>query len=222
MKLRTRTRALLVGLAGLAVSGLAADRAGALAYTIDGNTSLSGLQPITINQSGVVGQILPVTSTAGTNICLAGSCSNPTAQDWLLFQVVLSTGSAAVDEIGGSSVGVSVVLGVGHYSDPNETPTAGQVVASQGLIDYADGVVGPGNLEAGETTDRLFVTFNLGALPGPGLPALMIPAGTASFMISSGANFSVSGAIVQIPEPGLLGALAGLLGLAAAGHRLRR
>ena len=78
------------------------------------------------------------------------------------------------------------------------------------------------NLDAGETTDRLFAAYSpVGSLPGPGIFPVIPPA-TASFMISEagGTNFSVTGTIVLVPEPTtalLLGA--GLLGLAMVGRR---
>jgi len=171
--------------------------------------------------SGVLGTLLPVTDASGTSICLGGSCTDPTSQDWLLVQFVLGPGSADVDQIGIGAVG-SNALGSGHFDDPDETPTGGSVASGVAQIDYDHLNLGSAlNLEAGETSDRLFAAFASGDLPGPGLPCCAIPPGTASFSISSGANFSVQGAIVAVPEPAVL-LLVGpglLLGLGAAARQ---
>jgi hypothetical protein len=69
-----------------------------------------------------------------------------------------------------------------------------------------------GNLEAGETSVRLFLTF--------ANETSLVEFDTVSFMISAGTDFTVQGQI--IPEPGtmiLLGS--GLLGLAGWSRRKR-
>ena len=192
-----------------------ASTAHALAYTISSSIAFSN--------SGVSGTINPVTDLTGTSICLAGACTSSVAQDWLIVSVTLNGGSGAVDQIDIAAAGVSAVVGAGHYSDPSETPTAGSIpIASIARFSYDNPNVSALNLQAGESTDRLFAAFSpIGSLPGPGIPPV-IPAGTASFMLSKagGANFSVTGSIVLVPEPGtaLLMGL-GVLGLALAGRR---
>ena len=171
---------------------------------------------------GISGTIDPVASLAGANICLAGVCGTSASHDWLVFTVTLNPGSAAVDTIDASAAGVSTVTGLGHFSDPDETPTGGSVpIASIARFFYVGGTPPvPANLQANETTDRLFGVFTLGSLPGPGVGP--IPPGTASFMIgkAGGSNFSVQGTIVAIPEPGTLALLgAGLLGLGLTSRR---
>ncbi len=191
-----------------------AGTAGAATYTLSA--------PIVINAgnnggSGVLGTILPETDSSGGSLTLAGV--GPGGLDLLLFRVQLSAGSADVDQVGASTIGVAVALGAGHFLDPDETPTGGSIAGDAGLLDYDHLNLGSAlNLEAGETTDRLFVTFALGALPGPGLPPIF-PPGTASFMISSGANFSVQGGIVLIPEPTALLLLGSALALLAFARR---
>jgi hypothetical protein len=189
-----------------------------LAYTISSSIAFSN--------SGVSGTINPVTSLSGTSLCLAGVCTSSVAQDWLLVSVTLNGGSGAIDQFDLSAAGVTAVVGVGHFSDPGETPTAGSIpIGSIARISYDNPNISALNLQAGETTDRLFAAFSpLGSLPGPGIPP-PIPPGTASFMISKagGANFSVTGSIVLVPEPGTLLLMGGgLFGLGLAGRRSRR
>ncbi|MEM9176339.1 MAG: PEP-CTERM sorting domain-containing protein, partial [Myxococcota bacterium] len=66
----------------------------------------------------------------------------------------------------------------------------------------------------------LAVAFNLGDLPPPGIGPVQILADMATFMISSGADFSVNALVVPVPEPGtaLLFGL-GLAGLATIRKR---
>ena len=183
----------------------------ALEYT------LSAVVPFNNVTLGISGTLNPVASLAGANICLAGVCGNAATHDWFLFTMTLNGGSAAVNQIDMSAAGLATVTGLGHFTDAGETPTGGLVpVASIARFNYTDPTPpGPLNLQAGETTDRLFAAVTWGTLPGPGIPP-PIPPGTASFMIgkAGGSNFSVQGSIVLIPEPGTLALLgAGLLGL---------
>lgn len=150
--------------------------------------------------SGVLGEIRGVTDVTGSFTCLAGTCGDITTQDWLVFEMELFAGSADVDELGVAAIG-ETAIGMGAFNDPNETPQSGVLSANGGLFDYDHLVTSGLNLEAGETTDRLFLVFALGDLPGAGLPPFFDP-GTASFMISSGTNFSVTAPVV--PEPATL------------------
>ncbi len=213
-------RKLAFGLAASLLAIGAPSGAGATAYTVSAPISITASNN---GGTGVLGTILPVTIVSGTSLCLGGTCTSPVLQDWLLFGISLSAGSAPVDQIGVGVPGVGTVVGVGHFADPfQETPTGGAVAGSVGTINYDYLATSPLNLQAGELSDRLFGAFALGALPGPGIFPI-IPAGTVSFMISSGSNFSVSTTMaLAIPEPTtalLLGA--GLAGLAVAGRRRR-
>lgn len=210
--MRKHIVALVVGASLVAWSS----SAWALAYTISSSIAFSS--------GGISGTINPVTNVTGATICLTGSCTNAVSQDWLVVSVTLNGGSGAVDQIDVSAAGVTTVVGVGHFSDPAETPQSATIAGttSIGRYSYDTPNVSALNLQAGETTDRLFVAYSpVGSLPGPGIFPV-VPPGTASFMLSkaSGASFSVSGSIVVIPEPGtvLLMGL-GLLGLALAGRR---
>jgi len=201
---------------GAALS-IASSSAWALAYTISTSVAFSN--------GGISGTIDPVTNLSGTAICLAGTCTSSAAQDWLLVSITLNGGSGAVDRIDYSAMSVSAIVGIGHFSDPDETPTSGLIpIASIARFNYDNPNNSALNLQAGETTDRLFAAFSpLGSLPGPGFPPV-IPAGTASFTISKagGANFSVQGSIVLVPEPGTLLLLGGgVLGLGFSGRRRR-
>lgn len=187
----------------------------ALAYTISSSVAFSN--------GGINGTIDPVTDLSGTTVCLDGTCTSSAAQDWLLVSVTLNGDSGAIDRIDFSAAGVFAIVGIGHFSDPDETPTSGVLPsASIARFNYDNPNSSALNLQAGETTDRLFAAFSpLGSLPGPGIFPVISP-GTASFTISkaSGANFSVQGSIVLVPEAGTLLLLGGgMLGLGFAGRR---
>jgi len=209
--MRKHAVALIVG----AALSIWSSSAWALAYTI--------AAPVAFSNGGISGTINPVTNLTGTTICLAGTCGSTVTHDWLLVTVTLNGGSGAVDQFDISASGVTTAVGLGHYTDPDETPTSGlNPVTSISRFNYDNPNVSALNLQAGETTDRLFGVYSpVGSLPGPGIPP-PIPPGTASFMISKagGANFSVQGSIVLVPEPGTLLLLGGgLLGLGLAGRR---
>jgi hypothetical protein len=184
---------------------------------------VNGVTPFNNVTLGISGTINPVASLAGAINCLALACGTSASHDWLVFTITLNGGSAAVDTIDASAVGLATITGLGHFTDPDETPTGGSVpIASIARFAYVDnGVTIPSEyLDAGETTDRLFAAFTLGTLPGPG--AGPIPPGTANFMIgkAGGSNFSQMAPIVAIPEPGTLALLgAGLLGLGLTSRR---
>ncbi len=190
----------------------------ALAYTISSSLAFS--------TGGVSGTINPVTSLTGTSLCLAGTCGTDVSHDWLLVTVTLNGGSDPVDQIDMSEPGVSTVTGAGHFTDPDETPTSGAVpVTSIARFNYDNPNISALNLQAGETSDRLFGVWSLGSVPGGAFGP--VPAGTVNFMISeanSANDFTVtgSGSIVLIPEPSTLLLLGGgLFGLGLAGRQRR-
>ncbi len=212
--MRKHAVALIVG----AALSFWSSSAWALAYTISSSLAFS--------TGGVSGTINPVTDLTGTTICLAGTCGSTVTHDWLLVTVTLNGGSDPVDQIDMSAVGVAVgVVGVGHFTDPGETPTSGVLGGTSiARFNYDNPNISALNLQAGETTDRLFGAWSpVGKLPGPGLGPF--PPGTANFMISeanSANDFTVtgSGSIVLVPEPGTLLLLGGgLFGLGLAGRR---
>jgi len=191
----------------------------ALAYTPSSSVAFSG--------AGATGTIDPVASLSGTTVCLAGTCGGGVTDDYLVFTVTVTTGY--LDEIvlarGAPSVSVA---GLGHYSaDPGLAPLSGSISpATLARFNYgaattvvADNLGGTGNVP--ETSDRLFVAFALGALPGPGqISPFVVPPGTVSFMLSAATDFTVTGIAVLVPEPGtLLLVGGGLLELGLAGRR---
>jgi PEP-CTERM motif len=213
--MRKHAVALIVG----AALSLWSSSAWALAYTISSS--------VAFNTGGVSGTINPVTNITGTTICLAGVCGSSVTHDWLLVTVTLNGGSDPVDRIDMSVAGVATgAVGAGHFTDPAETPTSGAVPSGSLLrFEYDNPNISALNLQAGETTDRLFGVWSpVGKLPGPGIPP-PIPPGTANFSISeanSANDFSVQRSIVLVPEPGtwlMLGG--GLIGLSWASRRSR-
>ncbi|GEM_PF-6085109 len=203
--------ALLAGLVGLLLPSVS----GAAAFSIDA--------PVAINDagSGVIGTLSPVPFFPPGPITTFGTFSG----DILLVEFSLAAGSADVDQLGISGVGVSAIGGIFYPNTGTQAPnqTAGQATEFQGsslIFNFEHLATAAGNLQAGESTGVLGVVFNVGDLPPPGLLGGAILADTAQFMISSGADFSVNALVVPVPEPGtalLLG-----LGLAGLASSLRK
>jgi hypothetical protein len=138
-------------------------------------------------------------------------------QDILVVRVTLAAVSAPVDQVGiaafstpfvGNPVGVSLFdIDTGQAADGfNASP----FVLIAGVFDFGFGVGGAANLEQGETSYRLAVSFG---------PAGALAVGNnANFMISSGTDFTVQGPIIPEPATGLLVA-GGLVGLGLVRRR---
>jgi hypothetical protein len=164
--------------------------ASALAFTLDSTVFLNDAG------TGVVGELRPVddgfgtTDTSGTHTDFG--TVNFATQDIFVVDLVLSAGSSPVDAIG---IAVAVApfaapIGGGYFDDGGSLITPSAVAVNFGgfsfLVEYSFAPI----LAAGETTVRLFATYATGMAIGQ----------AASFMVSSGTNFSSGGTIV--PEPG--------------------
>ena len=173
-----------------------AEPARAIPYT------LAAAIPITGSESGnpgVVGSLEPV--------ALDGSLSDPLGltdgdvsfltNDVFLVRLVLASGSAPVDSLGigaNSTPFFGNPVGAGAYADASQAPSG--VTASSltlmGLFDFI-----PDTLDAGESSVRLFVTYN------PVGSALAVGS-VANFMIHSGTTFTVQGTMIPEPRSALL------------------
>ena len=133
-------------------------------------------------------------------------------QDVFVFEVELLSLSGSVDEIG---LGISTSPlfgfpdGAGVLTGAGVTP--GSVTVSPFVTLSANWFFTATNLLAGQTTVRLFATYNSSPVLNDTL--------TASFMISSGIDASFLSAIAPEPSAALLLSLAGI---GAALHRRRR
>jgi len=221
ISMRGVTRSLLAATAALlAIPSLAA----AASYTIAG--------PIAINDagSGVIGTLNPVNvigAASGSQVTIGSyTTASDLGIDVLLFELTLSPGSADVDQLGVGGAGVFPIGGAYYAASGTQNPnqTAGsalELLSSTVNFNFEHLSTAAGNLQAGESTGILAVSFNLGDLPPPGIGPLQILADTATFMISSGADFSINALVTPvIPEPGtalLIGL--GLAGLAGRGRR---
>lgn len=193
---------------------------------------------ITDATSGVIGSIDPVLSAIGTVGNFDGAAPNFT-NDFLIFDVTLAAGSTPIDQItvsltanGGPPLGEPTTTG--YFSDAGQAPNGTtaphtqeitndpliQIIpfpigTGQGIFDFDWGGSSAGNLQAGETTVRLFVIFStsMDLLENTAVGFMISPVGAA--------DYTVQGQI--IPEPGtilLLGS--GLVALGMGQRRRRR
>ena len=173
--------------------------------------------------SGVFGTILPVAGFApGSVFTTAGTFGDSQSQDILYVEIVLDSGSASLDQFGIGGAG-AFALGGGFLAgsgtqDPNDLDEPIISITSSAVFNFDHLGGGSGNLDAGESSGILGASFALGDLPPIGIGPGLILADMASFMLSAGANFSVQGLVVPIPEPGT----ALLVGLGIAGLASRR
>jgi hypothetical protein len=178
-------------------SFLLAQGAWATAFTLDSALVVTdGTNSVTIN---------PVSNTAGTTTCAGGPCD--LSGDILLFSVTVNSG--VIDEIGASFLAFAFLSDAGAFNDPDATPSGISTVGgTQGIWDFD-----APNMNPGDTSDRLFITYAAGTLS---------TSFGASFMVqpSGGLIFSNSGGLVALPAPGTIALLAGsLVGLAISRRR---
>ena len=201
------------------------------------------LAPIVIDGTeggnpGVLGTINPVTDpmlnqgtlglVSGNIDSMGGTGTHTGLLDFFIFDVTLDLGSTSIDEINVSLFSDPLLgnpIGTGAFSgnagDIDAGMQAPDVVINSpqpglgGIFRFDLGGATAGNINGGETTVRLFMTYSSGE-------ALALQEFQyATFSISSGTDFTVQGQI--LPEPGtmlLLGS--GLVGIGARQVRRKR
>lgn len=188
-------RVLLVALFALAV----ANGAGATAFTLSSTVPFD-------DGNGTAGNLLPVANLAGTPDCLDGGC-DLAGDDVFAFSVLVTNG--IVDEVVVSVLVAAFIVDIGHFLDPDTTPSSrGGVPAppssTQARFDFDAPM-----LIAFATGDRLFVTYAAGTLVGGETANIGIQPDGA------GSSFNVVGTLAQVPEPATAALVA--LGLAMLG-----
>lgn len=187
-------------------------------FTIAGPVVIDASTPGNVN--GVLGTLLPVglpSSLSDPVDLSAGSVSFAT-HDVIVFALSLGVGSASVDYLGVGALATPILpnpMGVGTFNnDPGTgliapgSVAVGPFTTLRGDYDFSGD-----NLEAGETTVNLFVTYS------PLNSALALE-NTVNFTISSGTNFTAQSTLV--PEPGTFVLVTTGLGILAARRRRER
>ena len=224
MSLRRLTQ-LLSG--SLATLGLASS-AGATLFTLSQAVDIDFTGTVASVNGGVVdAQLRPVFDVSGSiGSPSAGVASvNTVAHDVFVFDLVAFNPSAPIDQLSASlglffpfpnpqGAGYLCDAGVGSCPGTGQAPDA---VASDGFVllnatwGFDATNQSPGNVEEGETSRRLFITYS---------PGVLTPGGPANFMVSSGTDDDFQGTIV--PEPSTLGLLVGGLAVLSLGLRRRK
>ncbi len=188
----------------LAVFSLAGGASAAL-FTLPGPFVIDGSNNA---GSGVFGTIDPVTDLFG-GLGFTSGITDFALTDVLAVIVTLDPGSASVGgiEFGSSAPLFGEPVGAGSFADVgDQAPGA----VTHEPFDFASGGVGvftflPDQLDANETSVRLFATYTPGRLMG---------GNTVNFMTSSGSDFTVQPIIVPEPSTIALLALPALVALA--------
>jgi hypothetical protein len=209
----------------------------AVIFTVDGDGDgihdLDGSDDLLFSfagSSGTASGRIRAVSIALTDLDIdysVGAGGTFAGKDVLVVDIILNGGSAVIDQVGiavaSSPVGLDPT-GAGYLDAPGETTSpatgAGSIALNTGfgfvpgqyLFNFLNGGSGAGNLEAGETSRRLFVTWTD---TGPSSP--LATGQTATFMMSSGLDQDFMVKIV--PEPGTLALVAGGLLLVALRRR---
>lgn len=211
-------RGLAVAAAAVLLLGLgSAGTAGATYFTLGSSVDLS--VDTGSNSTGITGNLEPSATTSGTSVCLDGTCTLG-SQDVLVF--VLSVDSGSIDELR-TGVGLLDIKGMGMFTGSDVDATSGALDAPLVFPPFSvigatfdfDGATAPNpNVDGGDDSNVLFITFDSGTLSG---------GETAGFMLQgpSVALFSVEGTVsaISVPEPGSLVLLGSLLALAAGVRR---
>lgn len=193
----------------VSVAVLAPDVTWGTPYTLNAPIAITGGE---VGNPGVVGTLHPVALDAslGDPFGITDGNVSFVTNDVLVVRLSLAAGSTSVDGLGvgaNSTPFFGNPVGAGAYAETGQAPSAvtANPLLLAGLFDFI-----PDPVSAGESSVRLFVTYN------PEGSALAVGS-TTNFMISSGTDFTVQGTLIPEPRSALL--LATGLGMLAFRHR---